>query len=57
MQIGDLLTFKAATRSHYRKATRPIRGFDKLGRPMVAYHGYRDFVVQLDEIISAERAE
>ena len=57
MRVGDRLTFKAATRSHYRKATRPIRGFTPQGRPMVAYHGWSDFVVQPHEIISCEPAE
>lgn len=56
-RVGDRLTFKAATRSHYRKATRLINGFDTLGRPLVNYHGWSDFVVQLHEIISCEPAE
>lgn len=54
IQVGDMLTFKAATRSHYRKATRPVRSIDEFGRPLVAYHGYSGFVVRLDEIISWE---
>lgn len=51
--VGDLLTFKAATRSHYRKATRVITGVDNFGRPLVSYHGWNGFVVRLDEVISA----
>lgn len=34
MHVGDLLTFKAATRCDYKKATRKITGFDHLGRPL-----------------------
>jgi hypothetical protein len=52
MQIGDLLTFKAATRCSYRKATRKIRGFDSYGRPMVGYEGWSNFIVQPKEVIS-----
>lgn len=51
MKIGDRLTFKAATRSHYRKATRVIVGFDLHGRPMVRYHGWGNFIVQPHEIL------
>ncbi len=55
MRVGDLLTFKAATRASYRKATRKIRGFDELGRPLVGYSGWDNFIVRLDEIISVEK--
>lgn len=55
MRIGDLLTFKAATRCHYRKATRIITGFDSYGRPLVRYAGWSGFIVQPNEIISVER--
>lgn len=34
MRIDDKLTFKSATRCHYRKATRLITGFDAIGRPL-----------------------
>jgi len=54
MKIGDRLTFKAATRAHCRKATRPITGFDSYGRPLVNYAGWRGFIVRHDEIISCE---
>jgi hypothetical protein len=53
--VGDLLTFKAATRSHYHKATRVITGIDSYGRPLVSYHGWSGFVVRPDEIISASK--
>jgi len=56
MQVGDLLTFKAATRCSYRKATRIITGFDSFGRPLVRYAGWTDFIVQPKEIISSEKA-
>lgn len=55
MRVGDLLTFKAATRCSYRKATRVITGFDSLGRPEVRYAGWSNFIVQPREIISVER--
>jgi hypothetical protein len=56
MEVGDLLTFKAATRCSFRKATRKIRGFDHLGRPLVGYSGWADFTVMPKEIISVERS-
>ena len=55
MRIGDLLTFKAATRYSFAKATRVIVGFDHLGRPEVRYAGWSNFVVQPKEIIFVER--
>lgn len=55
MNVGDLLTFKAATRCSYRKATRVITGFDSFGRPQVRYEGWHDFIVQPREIISVQR--
>jgi hypothetical protein len=68
MRIGDLLTFKAATRDSYRKATRVITGFDNTGRPLVRYAGFdntgrplvryagwSDFIVQPREIIEVKR--
>lgn len=57
MQIGDLLTFKAATRCSYRKATRRITGFDSYGRPLVRYAGWSGFIVRLSEIISVEQPQ
>lgn len=56
MQIGDLLTFKAATRYSFAKATRKIKGFDHLGRPLVKYAGWSEFIVRPSEIISWESA-
>jgi hypothetical protein len=57
MRVGDLLTFKAATRCSYRKATRVITGFDSYGRPLVRYVGWANFIVQPKEIISFERVK
>ena len=54
MNVGDLLTFKAATRYSFKKATRVIKGFDHLGRPLVGYAGWSDFIVQPKEIISVK---
>lgn len=54
MQVGDLLTFKSATRDSYRKAKRIIRDFDYAGRPAVGYAGYDYFIVLPHEIISVE---
>lgn len=55
MRVGDLLTFKAATRCSYRKATRVITGFDNIGRPLVRYAGWSGFIVQPREIIEVKR--
>ena len=54
-EVGELLTFKAATRSHYKQATRVIVSVDHVGRPCVRYHGWSNFAVWPDEIISVER--
>jgi hypothetical protein len=48
--IGDSITFKAATRSHYKLATRKVVDIDVEGRPLVRYHGWNDFVVQWPEV-------
>lgn len=55
MEVGDVLTFKAATRFSYAKASRRITGFDHLGRPLVRYAGWSGFIVQPKEIISCKR--
>lgn len=54
MKIGDLLTFKSATRHSFCKATRKIIGFDRYDRPLVRYAGWDGFIVQPEEIISVE---
>lgn len=54
MRVGDRLTFKAATRCSFTKATRKIRGFDHLGRPLVGYAGWSDFIVMPREIIACD---
>jgi hypothetical protein len=50
--VGCYVTFKSPTRDGCRKATRKVTGFDSVGRALVAYRGYRDFVVKDSEIIS-----
>lgn len=61
INVGDEIVFKSPTRSGYRKAKRKITGFRDYG-PDVAkcatvtqYHGWKDFAVKLDEIISVEK--
>lgn len=51
IKIGDFIMFKAATREHCRTATRKVTGF-YLGEPTVGYHGCRNFVVHVREIIA-----
>jgi hypothetical protein len=53
IKVGDYVTFKAATRTHYRKATRKVVGLSESG-PRVGYHGWPDFIVRWDEIISVD---
>lgn len=55
-RVGDYIVFKAATRHSYRKARRKVTGFDTLGRCLVRYAGWSDFIVHSHEIISVERA-
>lgn len=55
MRVGDLLTFKAATRASFRTVTRKIRDFDPFGRPLVGYEGWPDFIVQPGEIKMVHR--
>lgn len=53
MKVGDEITFRSPTRSGSRKATRKITGFRDYGAVTVTkYHGWTDFAVKLDEIIS-----
>lgn len=49
IKIGDRITFKAATRDSYRKATRVVNGFH-FGQPTVRYAGWSNFVVRPAEI-------
>ncbi len=56
LKIGDSITFKAATRSHFKQATRKVVGIDALGRPQVRYHGWHNFIVHWSEISSVHRA-
>jgi hypothetical protein len=54
--IGDSITFKAATRSHYKMATRKVVGVDCLGNCLVRYHGWDNFVVLWPEIQAVIKA-
>lgn len=56
LAIGDRITFRAATRSHDRRATRKVVAIDHEGRPLVRYHGYDNFVVHWREVEAIERA-
>ena len=49
IKIGDKITFKAPTRSHYRKATRVVSGISPLC--VKKYHGWQNFIVQPHEVI------
>jgi hypothetical protein len=51
-KVGDRIKFKSATRDSFRVETRVIRDIDELGRPLVRYFGWRNFVVRSHEIIS-----
>jgi hypothetical protein len=51
-KVGDRIKFRSATRDSFRVATRVIRDIDELGRPLVRYFGWCNFVVRSDEIIS-----
>lgn len=53
IKVGDYITFKAATRSHFRKATRKVVGLGETG-PRVGYHGWPNFVVRWSEITSVD---
>lgn len=55
--VGDRIIFKSPTRDDYRRATRQVVGFDSLGRPLVVYKGWSDFVVFPSEVISVIKAE
>lgn len=56
-KVGDRITFKSATRSDYKKATRKIVSIDDLGRPRVRYHGWDNFIVMPTEILDVEKAD
>lgn len=45
IEVGDYITFTAATRSDCKKARRKVTGIDHLGRPLVRYHGWSGFIV------------
>lgn len=56
LAIGDSITFRAATRSHDRRATRKVVGIDHEGRPLVRYHGWSKFIVHWREVEAIEPA-
>jgi hypothetical protein len=56
LNVGDSITFKAATRSDCKLATRKVVGIDEFGRPMVRYHGWSNFVVAWHEIKAIAKA-
>lgn len=57
LEIGDRITFKAATRASFAKLTRVVNGFWVDGRPTVRAHGYGEFIVDWREIQSVQRKE
>lgn len=56
INVGDRITFRAATRSDFKVAKRKVVSFDSFGCPQVRYHGWKDFIVRWDEISAVERA-
>ena len=57
MKVGDEITFRSPTRSGSRKATRKVTGFRDYGAVTVTrFHGWKDFAVKLEEIISHKGA-
>jgi len=57
ISIGDVITFKAATRSHFKTATRKVVSIDPFNRPCVRYNGWSDFAVQRSEISAIAKAK
>lgn len=60
VKVGDRITFKAATRSHFREATRIVTGLVGCyagAGICVRYHGWGDFHVRDREIISHQPKE
>lgn len=56
LNIGDRITFKAATRAGNPKLRRVVNGFWIDGSPMVRAHGCADFVVHWHEISAVHPA-
>ena len=54
--IGDSITFKAVTRSHYKIATRKVVGIDCFGNPQVRYHGWDKFLVPWRQVKAVVKA-
>lgn len=57
IKVGDRITFKAATRSHFRQATRKVTEIDHHGRPCVRYHGWSNFIVEWSEVLAVHKEE
>ena len=55
IQIGDRITFRAATRWSDKPATRVVNGFIA-GNPTVRYGGWAQFIVRVDEILEPARS-
>lgn len=55
IEIGDYITFQAATRWSGAKVKRKVVSFDHVGRPCVRYGGWSDFVVHPNEIKKVEK--
>lgn len=51
LKPGDRIKFKSPTRSHYRKAIRPVTRVMADFVAVSQYHGWPDFVVRPEEII------
>ena len=54
IEVGDYITFKAATREGCRKARRKVIGVSQL-YVIVRYIGWGSFWVRPDEIIKVEK--
>jgi len=51
-QVRILVTFRAITRwSGREKHERKLRGFDSVGRPLVYFGGWSDFVLRPREVV------
>ena len=48
VEVGDEVTFRADC--DHRKTTRKVKGFDSLGRPLVAHRGYSQFILHWRDI-------
>jgi len=56
IEVGDYITFKAATRAGCRKARRKVVEIG-LHYLMVKYHGWDNFAVDPSEVIKVEKKD